>query len=197
MEFEDTTVERITSPTQRGLASHWDSIAGDRPFPDFFEFKPPEHLHDAQQTVIWRVERRNNQHRFRALYQGGKISEAVSFSWTGKTMDEVVPAFLRDIALDAANECASAGCAVYNVFSTWDARGRRVDCERLLLPFGAPGVGVEQVMASLQLTSPEGEVDRRNIIERFELRVETLFCGRIRSSFAREKLGVALPAAVA
>lgn len=30
----------------------------------------------------------------------------------------------------------SSGCAIYNVFTTYNSRGDIIDCERLLLPIG-------------------------------------------------------------
>jgi hypothetical protein len=197
MYFENTTIDKIKSPSQRALATYWDSLAKDRLFPDFFDFKPEEHIHDAGQLVVWKVEREESRRRFRALYQGGKISKAVNFAWAGKTMDEVIPEYIRDFALDAANACALSGCVVYSVFSTWDTRGRRVDCERVLLPFGHGDVMVEQIVASLQLTSPQGDFDPHNILDRFELRAQSTFTGKIRSGFARDKLGSLRPVAIA
>lgn len=189
MNFENISIETIKSDTQRALASYWDGLAEDRFFPSIFNFKPESHLHDAKQLVVWKVERENSQRRFRALYQGGNVSEAFNYAWAGKTMDEVVPEFVASFALDAANECALSGCAIYTVFFTWDADDHRVDCERLLLPFGQDGIMVEQIVASLQLTSLQGDLDRRSILEKFKQRAELNFSGKIRSAFAIKKLG--------
>jgi hypothetical protein len=189
MKFESTSIDSIKSDTQRALASYWDGLAKDRFFPSIFDFKPESQLHDAKQLVVWKVERENSQRRFRALYQGDNVSEAFNFSWAGKTMDEVIPKFVAGFALDAADECALSGCAIYSVFSTWDADDRRVDCERLLLPLGQSGIMVEQIVASLQLISLEGDLDRRSVLEKFKLRAELTFSGKIRSAYATQKLG--------
>ena len=193
MKFENTPISSVKSDTQRALASYWDRLAEDRFFPSIFDFKPESHLHDAKQLVVWKVEREDGQRRFRALYQGGNVSEAFNFAWAGKTMDEVVPEFVASFALDAANECALSGCVIYTVFSTWDAGGNRVDCERLLLPFGHDGVMVEQIVASLQLKSPEGDFERASILEKFQQRAELTFSAKIRSAFAKQKLGSPSP----
>jgi hypothetical protein len=193
MKFENAPISAVTSDTQRALADYWDGLAKDRFFPSVFDFRPESHLHDAKQLVVWKVEREAGQRRFRALYQGGNVSEAFNFQWAGKTMDEVIPAFVAGFALDAADECALSGCAIYTVFSTWDADNHRVDCERLLLPFGHDGVMVEQIVASLQLTSLEGHFERASILEKFQLRAELTFSGKIRSAYAKQKLGAAPP----
>ena len=188
MKFETATIASIKAHSQRALASYWGRLADDRFFPSIFDFKPESHVHDAKQLVVWKVEREDGQRRFRALYQGGNVSEAFNFAWAGKTMDEVVPEFVAGFALDAASECAVSGCVIYSVFSTWDAAGHRVDCERLLLPFGQDGTMVEQIVASLQLISLKGDFDRASILERFQLRAELTFSGKIRSGFAKQKL---------
>jgi hypothetical protein len=193
MKFETTQIDSINSPTQRALASYWDGLANDRFFPSLLDFKPESQLHDARQLVVWKIEREASQRRFRALYQGDNVGEVFNFAWAGKTMDEVIPKFVARFALDAADECALSGCVIYSVFSTWDAGGHRVDCERLLLPFGHDGIMVEQMVASLQLKSVEGEFDRASILQRFQQRAELTFSGKIRSAFARQKLGVPLP----
>jgi hypothetical protein len=193
MKFANAQIDSIGSQTQRALASYWDGLTKTRFFPSIFDFKPESHLHDAKQLVVWKVERDDSRRRFRALYQGGNVSEAFNYAWAGKTMDEVIPKFVAGFALDAADECALSGCVIYTVFSTWDTAGRRIDCERLLLPFGQDGITVEQIVASLQLKSLEGEVERTGILERFQQRAELTFSGKIRSAFASQKLGAALP----
>ena len=51
-------------------------------------------------------------------------------------MDEVVPEPLRNFAIDAAEACAMTGRAIYTILRTTDGAGQRIDCARLLLPFG-------------------------------------------------------------
>jgi hypothetical protein len=95
-------------------------------------------------------------------------------------MDEVVPVALKSMSMDGAHECAASGCAIYTVFATFDANGHRVDCERLLLPLGK-GSTVQQIVASLQLISIQGEFERRSVLSKFETLSQVVFAGRIRS----------------
>jgi hypothetical protein len=80
--------------------------------------------------------------------------------------------------LHSANTCATTGCAVYTIFRTLDAQGRSIDCERLLLPLGADGK-VEQIVASLQLISMEGEFRRDTVLEAFDANISVAFAGVI------------------
>lgn len=174
--------ETIKSASQRALAAHWDQLAGARRFPAFAELKPDPAMHDPKQLVVWNVEGVGRQQKYRALYQGENVAEAFNSAWAGKTMEQVVPMSLRRLTLDAARECVTSGCAIYVIFSTVDSGDRRVDCHRLLLPFGRDGSKIEQILASLQLTIVQA---RTKVLHHFELQADVLFSGKIKSGFSR------------
>jgi hypothetical protein len=174
----------IKSASQLALATYWDRLTAGRRFPAFTELKPEPGLHDPKQLVAWNVEGEGRLRKFRALYQGESVAEVFSSAWAGKTMEQVVPMSLRKITLEAAKECAASGCAVYSIFSTIDASDTRVDCHRLLLPFGRDDTKVEQILASLQLTTIQG---RGRVLNHFEMQTDVLFAGRIKSGFTLAK----------
>src|SRR5258706_6858779 len=184
MLFKFATPEVIKSVTQRALASYWDQLAGGRAFPAFTEFEPDATGHDPKQLVVWNIEGAGPLLKFRALYQGANVAEVFNSSWAGKTMEQVVPMSLRRITLDAAKECAASGCLIYAIFSTVDANDQRIDCERLLLPFGRDGK-VEQLLGSLQLKSSQGGGQRTRVLGDFQLQADVLFSGKIASGFTR------------
>ena len=176
----------IKSPTQLALATYWDKLAIGRRFPAFAEFKPEPGLHDSRQLVIWNVEGEGRLQKFRAVYQGANVADAFNAAWAGKTMEyQVVPMSLRRVTLDGARECATGACPVYAIFSTIDANDTRVDCHRLLLPFGNDGTRVEQIVASLQLTVIE---TRKKVLNHFAMQTDVLFSGRIKSGFTLPKV---------
>ena len=175
----------IKSASQLALLTYWDRLAAGRRFPAFTELKPEPELHDPRQLVAWNVEGEGRLRKFRALYQGENVAEAFNSAWAGKTMEQVVPMSLRKVTLDAARECATSGCAVYSIFSTIDASDTRVDCHRLLLPFGRDGTKVEQMLGSLQLTTIQG---RGRVLNHFEMQTEVVFAGRIKSGFTLVKV---------
>ena len=184
MLFKFAAPEVIKSVTQRALASYWDRLAGGRAFPAFTEFEPDATGHDPKQLVVWNIEGAGRLQKFRALYQGDNVAEVFNSNWAGKTMEQVVPMSLRRITLDAAKECAASGCLIYAIFSTVDANDQRIDCERLLLPFGRDGK-VEQLLGSLQLKGSQGDVRRTKVLADFQLQAEVLFSGKIASGFTR------------
>ena len=151
------SVQSIRSESQRALALYWDRLAAGRRFPAFGELKPDPGMHDPRQLVVWNIEGTGRLQKFRALYQGENVADAFNSTWAGKTMEQVVPMSLRRVTLDAAKECAASGCIVYMILSTIDSNDQRIDCERMLLPFGN-GSNVEQILASLQLTNVPNSV---------------------------------------
>ena len=73
------------------------------------------------------------------------------------------------------------GCAVYTILRTYDDAGFAIDLERLLLPFGKDG-RVQQILASLQLISLEGTVERSKVVGSFETQAESVLSIKISSS---------------
>jgi hypothetical protein len=187
MPFKFISPQPIKSDSQRALASHWDRLAAGRRFPGFAEFVPEPGAYDPKQLVVWNIEGKGRLLKFRALYQGENVAEVFSSAWAGNTMEQVVPMSLRRVTLDAAKECVSSGCLVYTILSTIDAHERRVDCERLLLPFGRDDSRVEQILASLQLTNVPGGVQRKKILNNFQMQADLLFSGKIKSGFTATK----------
>ena len=178
MKLQTATAERVQSISQRTLLMYWQRLAAQRPFPALAEFSPSGRTYDPKQLVIWQVEHESGKRRFRALHHGAHVAEVFGRNWAGRTMDEVVPEFGRAFALHSTEACALAGRPVYTIFRTRDAQARTIDCERLLLPLGRGGT-VEQIVASLQLISPEGEFRRDTVLEAFDANIDVAFAGVI------------------
>ena len=174
----------VKSPSQLALLTCWDKLAAGRRFPAFAEFKLEPGLHDPKQLVAWNIEGEGRLQKFRAAYQGENVTDVFNAAWAGKTMEQVVPMSLRRLTLDAAKECATGGCPVYAIYSTIDANDVRVDCHRLLLPFGGEGGKVEQMLASLQLTVTD---TRKRILTHFGIQTDVLLTGRIKPGFTQPK----------
>ena len=184
MNFENGTVEGIRSISQRGLAASWARLA-QQGLPSFDQFHPSPGIHDPKQLAVWKVEAGNPELVFRALYRGSLLDEAFNEGWTGKTLAEVTPPSLRSAIISASAHCASTGCAIYTVLRTIDGAGFALDLERLLLPFGKGG-RVQIIVASLQLVSLEGSVERPKAVERFQAHSDTVLSIRISARSFKE-----------
>jgi hypothetical protein len=194
MRIKFITLQPIKSANQQMLATYWDYLASGRRFPAFTEFNLEPGIHDPGQLVVWNIEGEGQHLKFRALYQGENVAEVFSSAWAGKTMDQVVPMSLRRVTLDAAKECARSGCLIYTIVSTTDTHGNRVDCERLLLPFGHHGSKVEQILGSLQLKSIPGGIRRNKILNHFQIQADVTFSGKIKSGFTKADAASTAPA---
>lgn len=174
----------VKSPSQLALLSGWDRLAAGRRLPLLAELKLEPGLHDPKQLVAWNVEGEGRLQKFRAVYQGQGIADVFNAAWAGKTMEQVVPMSLRRFTLDGAKECATGGCPVYAIYSTIDANDVRVDCHRLLLPFGGASGKVEQMLASLQLTVID---TRKKILTHFNMQTDLVVAGKIKPGFTLPK----------
>jgi hypothetical protein len=185
----------IRSSNQRALAEHWNMIASGRRFPPIDHFNPQAKDHSPEQLILWDVEGSHGARQFRVRRMGLRATEALGSGPIGKTMEELVPPALREISLRGANECAASGSAIYAVITTF-TNGHQVDCERLLLPFGRDNETVEYIVASLQLISFQGAVERQEISRDFETRSQMTFAGKIHSDWGAKNpmVTVAAPA---
>jgi hypothetical protein len=183
MQYTNGLISDVKSVSQQAMCRYWALAAADQRYPSLDLFRPNPGLHDPKQLNIWNVERGDHELAFRALYQGQYVSEVFNSSWAGKLMQDVLPPPLKSIGVEAATECATSGCAIYSVFSTYNSRGDTIDCERLLLPLGR-GEYVEQIVASLQLLSRAGSFNRDTVIRHFEWKTEISCAMRIAASTA-------------
>jgi hypothetical protein len=177
LNFENGTVHSIRSVSQRALAAAWARLCNEG-LPSFDQFDPEPGVHDPKQLVAWKVEIKDDQLVFRALYRGRLVDEAFNDGWTGKTLREVTPPSLQPLIICASEHCVSTGYAVYTVLRTYDGAGCPIELERLLLPFGRNG-RVKIIVASLQLVSPERTVERGKVAKNFEAQSEAVVSIRI------------------
>lgn len=187
MQFTETTISAIKSISQRSLAIAWQNAARGARFPRFADFRPSSRSNDPRYLVIWNVEERADGRIFRAMYQGAVIETAFRSPWAGRSMADVVPEPLRAPALAAANHCTDTGRAAYMIYTTRDNLGRRLDCERLLLPFGSAQTGVRQLIASNEPISLDGDIVLDQSLDHFTAGYEILLAGQFPASSDRSE----------
>ena len=182
-------VQSIRSISQRSLLMYWGKLAARRNFPPLEEFRPERRLHDPQQLVFWNIEDSAQGHIFRALAHGHYFTEAYDRSWAGMTMEEITPEPMRDLIVQTARACVDSGYPFYTIFSTHDAEGHQVDCERMLLPFGRYG-RVTQLVGSLQLVSAKGQFTRRSALTDFGIAAQLTLAGFVKIEAHGRAMGV-------
>ena len=176
--------------SQRGLAMSWAQHAKNG-LPSFDGFEINSRVHDPKQLAAWKVETNNDGTVFRALYRGRLLDEAFMDGWSGKTLAEVTPPSLQVSIISASEHCANTGNAVFTILRTYDSAGYAIDLERLLLPFGNDG-RVDLILASLQLISLQGTVDRRGVVDNFEAQYEDVLAVSISAGSMESPLRLTL-----
>lgn len=174
MRFDVIPVQSIKAISQRTLALHWQALHARAGLPRFADFSPGERAHDPRGLLVWTVDELNGERAYRHLYGGAYVFEAFGADASVDT----VPDSLREIFTTGLDECVESASVVYMSIATSDTSGHKVECERLLLPFGDHGK-VTHIMASLQLVSIQGSFERSTILRQFELQADLTFCGRI------------------
>jgi hypothetical protein len=170
----------IKSGSQRALVQHWREIGGCTGLPSFGRFSPSLDTHDPRQMMCWTIEGDGENRCFRTLQHGKFLSESFHIDPLPlQQIKAVVPEPLQRVALDGLNECADACAPVYWVISTRDEAGRRVNCERLLLPFGEENGRPRQIVTSLQLISYDAEFTRATVLAFFAREATVTFKAQI------------------
>lgn len=176
MRFEAIPVQAVKSMSQRNLAIHWQALHARGGLPRFADFSPGDRAHDPRQILLWRIDQQDGARSYRPLYKGEYVFEA--FGGDPATTD-AVPLPLRDAFWAGLDACAASANIVYMSIATSDSSGHRIECERLLLPFGNGGASVTHMLASLQLFSAAGTFRRDTILQQFERGADVTFCGEI------------------
>lgn len=163
MQFDFAVLQVIKSVTQREAALAWNRLREGRPLPSLSEFDFNESAHDPRQLAFCLVENQNDRRRYRILHSGTQITEAYDSSLEDKYLDHVFPEDEKSVALAALDTCAQSCSLVYTIWQITDAKGKFIDCECLLLPFGL-GTEVTQIVVSSRLISIEAAFSRQNIL---------------------------------
>jgi len=111
------------------------------------------------------------------MFQGNHVAVAFRQRWEDRNMAEMIPEFLRAPALEAASFCVEEQRAVYMIYTALDAEGQRIDCERLLLPFGSAEGGVRQLLASMEVVGLMRNVPLSEAVTHFARSYEIAFAG--------------------
>jgi hypothetical protein len=124
--------------------------------------------------------------RFLVRFSGTRITEYFGASCAaagqGRFLDEVLPVAYRDAALSTFLAVVAAGEPVYTIADMRDRVGRIVHFERLLLPFGRPGLAVDRILTSIEAVSPEGVFESSDLMAATSAPPAFAFCSIIDTS---------------
>jgi len=164
MEFRATRPDVIRAVNQRWLMNYWKHAKAGRTLPLWQELEGRGFDGMVANLSIADVVPSDGDVRFLIRYHGARITEACGCDCDGRYLDEVLPPTFRDVALATYRQVTKTRQAVYTSVDITDIDGHLVHFERLLLPFSSGGDTVTRILASLEMISPDGAFQTRDLM---------------------------------
>jgi hypothetical protein len=164
MEFESAGPAIVRSIKQRDLLNAWLRLyAKQEQMPELRDYQPERIADETDDLVYYKVISENDAPRFVIESDGTRMSNAYGTSGKGRYLDEYVGTKLAPIVIPIYRECVRRRLPVFTISKVEDLYGRKVDYERLLMPF-AVGGDVTHIVASLKTISDDGGFEIRNLM---------------------------------
>ena len=165
MEFTTSRADIVRSASQRWLLAHWNGLRGATALP-IWKGLQQDLVQASADLSLTEVVAADAIHRFKIQFHGTRVGELYgSASCAGKFLDEVLPSGYSAPAHATYRQAVTTRLPIYTIADMRDRAGRIVHHERLLLPFGEDGVNVDRILASLEIVSPEGAFDHRELMK--------------------------------
>ncbi|CAN5233402.1 hypothetical protein BH10PSE11_BH10PSE11_10240 [soil metagenome] len=164
MEFESTDPAIVKSIKQRELLNFWLRLYArhDR-LPKFAEYLPERIADEIEDLVYITVTGPADAPGFVIDSDGTRMSTAYGSTGRGRNLDEYLGAKLVPVVMPIYRACVERRLPIFTISQVKDLYGRKVDYERLLMPF-SDGKGVNRILASLKTISDEGGFEIRNLM---------------------------------
>lgn len=164
MEFVSASPPIVKSIKQRELLNYWLRLyAKHERLPKFDDYKPERLAEEADDLVYYTVNGTEDRLRLTIDSDGTRMSTAYGTTGKGRYLDEYLGAKLEPIVMPIYYECIRRQLPVFTISKVNDLYGRKVDYERLLMPF-SDGDGVSRIIASLKTISEDGGFEIRNLM---------------------------------
>ena len=162
--FESANSASVKSIKQRDLLNTWLRLYAKREqLPKFEDYKPERMSDELADIVYYTVDARGEQPKYVIDSDGTRMSDAYGTTGKGRYLDDYLGTKLTPIVIPIYHECVRRRLPVYTISKVNDLYGRKVDYERLLLPF-SDGAGVNRIIASLKTISDDGGFEIRNLM---------------------------------
>lgn len=164
MEFESASPAIIKSIKQRDLLNFWLRLyARDERLPSFDDYRPDRLADEREDLVYIVVEGTDDAPRFFIESDGDRMSIAFGTAGKGRDLEEYMGAKLAPVVMPIYRECVRRRLPMFTISQINDLYGRKVDYERLLMPF-SDGDGVTRIIASLKTICDDGGFEIRNLM---------------------------------
>jgi hypothetical protein len=164
MEFVSASPAIVKSIKQRELLNYWLRLYARRERLPRFDDYHPEHLAEEREDLVYIiVEGTDATPRFFIESDGDRMSIAFGTAGKGRDLEEYMGIKLAPVVVPIYRECLRQRLPVFTISQVNDLYGRKVDFERLLMPF-SDGEGVSRIIASLKAISDDGGFEIRNLM---------------------------------
>ena len=164
MEFISADPAIVKSIKQRELLNCWLRLyAKSGQAPQIADYQPDRLAEEADDLVYYTVADSSDTPRIIIDSDGTRMSNAYGTTGKGRYLDEYVGAKLEPLVLPVYHTCIQRRLPVYTISKVDDLYGRKVDFERLLMPF-SEGAGINRILASLKTISDDGGFEIRNLM---------------------------------
>lgn len=164
MEFMSASPAILKSIKQRELLNYWLQLyAQNQRLPSFSDYLPEHLAEEAEDLVYITIEKTGHSSRFVIESDGTRMSHAYGHTGKGRYLDEYLGAKLAPVVIPIYRECILRQLPIFTISQVNDLHGRKVDYERLLMPF-ADRNGVNRIIASLKTISDDGGFEIRNLM---------------------------------
>lgn len=164
MDFESATPAVIRSIKQRDLLNTWLRLyVHQNHVPKFDDYLPERIAEESDDLVHYTVTGTVDAPRIVIDSDGTRMSNAYGSTGRGRDLDDYLGAKLAPIVMPIYHECLRRRLPVYTISKVSDLYGRKVDYERLLLPF-TDDHGISRILASLKTISDDGGFEIRNLM---------------------------------
>jgi len=157
--FLGATIEVIRAIQQRDLLNKWLSLYTPlQHAPPFEEFNLECDEGDCAASVLYTVKVENGRQRIMIDSVGTRLAKAYGATGDGRELSDYLGPKLTTAIMPIYEECIRRGLPVYTVSRVQDRQKRKVDLERLLLPF-SDGKRITRIIASFETISLEGHFE--------------------------------------
>ncbi len=162
--FESAAPVVVKSIKQRDLLNTWLRLYAPREqLPKFDDYHPERLAEELPDVVFYNVEGTGELPRYIIDSDGTRMSNAYGTTGKGRYLDDYLGTKLAPIVIPIYHECVLRRLPIYTISKVDDLYGRKVDYERLLMPF-SDGAGVNRVVASLKTICDDGGFEIRNLM---------------------------------
>jgi hypothetical protein len=165
MEFMQSGPDIVRLDLQRRLLETWASLRHHQSLPVWRGLNADDIPVPSDHLAWMEVVAGHGAPRFRMGFHGERLAEALGATeGVGRFIDDFLPPSYLTSALATYHEVVRSQRPVYTVADLRDPAGRIVHHERLLLPFTLGGSEVERILMSLEMSSPEGAFELRDLM---------------------------------